>query len=145
MSVRYVPEGMPVVAPYLIIAGVDATIRFLEDVFEAELVERLSTPDGNVMHAQLRISDSVIMMGEASSKWPAIPGSLHVYVPDVDATYARALEVGADSVMPPADQFYGDRSAGVKDKSGNVWWLATHKEEVSPEETRRRLLEQPPS
>ena len=78
------------------------------------------------------------MMGEPSEKWGPMPATLHLYVNDIDATYRRAIDAGANSVMEPADQFYGDRSAGVKDSSGNIWWIATHKEDVAPDEIMRR-------
>jgi PhnB protein len=78
------------------------------------------------------------MMGEARDEWPAMPGSLYLYVPDTDAVYKRAMEAGGKSLMEPADQFYGDRNAGVVDPSGNYWWIATHVEDVPPEEMEKR-------
>jgi uncharacterized glyoxalase superfamily protein PhnB len=78
------------------------------------------------------------MVADATEKWKAMPSSLYLYVTDVDQVYRAALNAGASSVMEPADQFYGDRNAGVRDACGNVWWIATHKEDVSPEEIQRR-------
>lgn len=138
MAVKPIPDNYPRVCPYLIVPGVRALITFIETVFDAQPGQHHEGPDGKVMHAEVRIGDSVIMMGEASEKWKAIPGSLHVYVADVDAAYKRALAAGATTVTEPADQFYGDRSAGVKDASGNTWWITTHIEDVTPEEISRR-------
>ena len=124
--------------PYLIVEGVAGLIDFLKQAFDAVETERMPGPDGKVGHGEVRIGDSVVMMGEASGEWKPMPGSIYLYVNDTDATYKRALEAGATSVMEPADQFYGDRNAGVKDASGNMWWIATRKENVSPEELRKR-------
>ena len=95
-------------------------------------------PDGRIMHAQVTIGDSVVMMGEPSGEFKPMPGSIYLYVNDTDAVYKRALEAGATSFMEPADQFYGDRNAGVKDPSGNIWFIATRKEDVPPDELARR-------
>jgi PhnB protein len=98
----------------------------------------MAHPDGTIMHAEVKIGDSIVMMGEARGDCKPMPGSLYVYVNDADATYRRALQAGATSMMEPGDQFYGDRTAGVKDPSGNQWTIATHREDVPPEELRRR-------
>ncbi|MBZ5496966.1 MAG: VOC family protein [Acidobacteriia bacterium] len=91
-----------------------------------------------VQHAEAKIGDSIIMMGEAQGEWKPKPATLYVYVDDVDAVYRRALQAGATSLREPANQFYGDRSGGVQDESGNQWWIATHIEHVTPEEMARR-------
>jgi PhnB protein len=101
-------------------------------------MHRFSGPDGTVGHAEVRIGGSPVMMGEARGPWPAMPCAIYLYVNDTDAVYRRALAAGATSLMEPADQFYGDRNAGVKDPCGNFWWIATHKEDVSPEELQAR-------
>ena len=95
-------------------------------------------PDGTIMHAEVRIGDSLVMMGEPMGDGQPLFGSLYLYVHDVDAVYKRALQAGATSTSEPADQFYGDRSAGIKDPVGNQWWIATHKEDLPPEEIARR-------
>ena len=95
-------------------------------------------PDGTIMHAEVRIGDSRVMMGEPMGSCQPMFGSLYLYVHDVDAVYKRALQAGATSTSEPADQFYGDRSASIKDPVGNQWWIATHKEDVPPEEIARR-------
>lgn len=138
MAVKPIPEGYHTLTPYLIVHGAGRLIEFLKQALQAEVVFSMPAPDGTVSHAELRVGDSMLMLGEASDRWPAMPASLYVYVPDCDAAYRRAMEAGAASVMEPADQFYGDRHGGVRDSSGNVWWLATHKEDVPPEEIARR-------
>lgn len=138
MPVKPIPEGYHSVTPYLVVPGAGRLIEFLKEAFKAEEVERMSQPDGTVMHAEVRIGDSIIMMGESSDKFPAMPAAIYLYVPDVDAVYKRALAAGAASTMEPANQFYGDRNAGVKDPSGNLWWIATHVEDVPREEMAKR-------
>jgi PhnB protein len=110
----------------------------MKQAFDAREVERMAMPDGTIRHAEVKVGDSMIMMGDAGGDWKAMPASLYLYVDDADATYRRALQAGATSLMEPADQFYGDRNAGVKDPVGNIWWIATHKEDVAPEEIKRR-------
>lgn len=142
MPVRPIPEGYHSVTPYLMVQGVPKLIDFLREAFDARETERMTNPDGTVMHAEVKIGDSVVMMGEAGDEFKAMPGVIHLYVHDMDATYVRALEAGATSLREPADQFYGDRSAGVKDPSGNHWWIVTHIEDVSREEMLRRAAAQ---
>ena len=141
MAVNPVPDGYHTVTPYLVVPDVEALIEFTKQAFDAKETERVPGPDGAVTHAEVRIGDSVVMMGRAQPPNPPIPAMLYLYVEDTDAVYRRALEVGATSVMEPADQFYGDRNAGVKDAAGNQWWIATRKENVSPEELARRAKE----
>lgn len=136
-TVKYIPEGYHTVTPYLIIEGVPKLIDFMKTVFGAEEMERFEDKEGGVMHAEVRIGDSIIMMGGATKEWKAIPAALHIYVKDSDATYQRALQAGATSIMEPADQFYGDRSGGVKDPFGNTWFISTHIEDVTLEEMHK--------
>ena len=119
MPVKPIPDGYHTVTPYLTVPGVAALIDFLKTVFDAKEIERMASQDGRIMHAEVRIGDSVIMLGEPLGDSVPRPGSLYVYVNDTDRTYNRALQAGAISVMEPNDQFYGDRNAGVKDASGN--------------------------
>lgn len=142
MAVRYIPEGYPTVSPYLVVTDVPAVIDFVERVLDGKVVERMEGPGGDVSHAEVRVGDSLLMMGPAEDESKRMPAMLHIYVPDVDAVYQRALDAGATSVREPADQFYGDRSGGVKDAEGNTWWFATHIEDVSPEELARRAAQQ---
>lgn len=137
MAVKPIPDGYHAITPYLVVDNPGGLIEFLEQAFDAVETERVLRPDGSVMHAQVRIGDSVVMMGAAPGH-KVMTAGLYLYVPDVDATYARALTAGATSVMEPADQFYGDRSGGVADPAGNTWWLATHIEDVPREELAGR-------
>lgn len=138
MAVKPIPEGYHSVTPYLIAAGADKLIDFVTEAFGAEVIERLTRADGTIGHAEVRIGDSVVMLSEARGEWKPMPAAIYLYVPDTDATYRSALGAGATSVMEPADQFYGDRNAGVKDLVGNLWWIGTHKEDVPREELERR-------
>jgi PhnB protein len=139
LPVQNPPAGYHSVTPYLSVRGVSKLIELLERVFDATVVERMTRPDGSVGHSEVRIGDSIVMLGEPLDPGKARPANLYVYVPDVDATYHRALAQGATSETEPADQLYGDRSAAFVDSSGNTWWVATHKEDLSAEEIRRRL------
>src|ERR1017187_7543217 len=140
-SVQYIPAGYHTVTPYLTVKGVAELIQFLKTTFQATEKEILKRADGSIHHAEMQIGDSVIMMGEASGEWTPAAASLYVYVPDTDATYQRALEGGATPLREPTDQFYGDRSGGVKDAWGNSWWLATHQEDVSTAEMEKRAAQ----
>lgn len=140
MAVKPIPEGYNAVTPYLVVPGVVKLIDFMKRAFGAqETMPPMMTPDGKVMHTEVRVGDSMIMMGEPSQHAPAMPAALMLYVTDCDAVYRRAIEAGAVSISEPADQFYGDRSAGITDPSGNRWWIGTHKEDVKPEEMKRRM------
>ena len=137
MAPSYIPEGSPTVTPYLAVKGVAALIDFLTTVFGATEIDRLALPDGRIMNAAVRIGDSMVMMGEPGDR-PPETAMLYVYVPDCDAVYAKALDAGATSLQAPADMFYGDRTAAFQDASGNKWYAATHKEDVSGDELARR-------
>lgn len=138
-NAKPIPDGYHTVTPYIVIAGVAKLIDFVKSAFGATEVMRHQRPDGSVMHAEMRIGDSIIMMGEAPEGVKHFPAMLHLYLDEVDSTYQRALQAGATSLREPADQIYGDRSAGVQDAFGNQWWLATHVEDVSAEEMERRM------
>ena len=137
-AVKPIPEGYHTVTPYLTVQGAARLIDFLKNVFDARETERFERPDGTIGHAELRIGDSVVMLGDVQGESKATSSAMYVYVNDADTIYKRALEAGATSVMEPADQFYGDRHGGVKDPAGNYWWIATHIEDVSPEELKKR-------
>jgi len=122
---QYIPEGLRSVNVYLHARGADQVIDFLKQAFAAEEVARYAGPDGTIHHAQLRIGDSVIEMGEAHGPYQPMPTMFYLYVDDADAWYKRALEAGATSISEPADQPYGDRNAAVKDPFDNVWYVAT--------------------
>lgn len=138
-KVKPVPEGYHSATPYLAVQGVPKLIDFLKQAFHAVERERMATPDGRVSHAEVKIGDSIIMMGEPTGDSKPMPSMIYLYVDDVDAAYKRALQAGANSIDQPTTQFYGDRSAAVKDSSGNQWWIATRIEDVSPEEMQKRM------
>lgn len=138
MSVNPVPEEHQSVIPYPIIRGVTALVDFLKAAFDAEEIHQIKDSDGSVMHAQVKVLGSSVMMGEAGTSFQPMPGSIYLYVDDVDAYYRRALDAGAESVMEPADQFYGDRSGGIKDPAGNIWWISSRIEQISTEELQER-------
>jgi PhnB protein len=138
MAVKSVPDGYHTVTPYLVVRDVAGLIDFLERAFGAREIERLQAPDGSLTHAEVRIGDSVIMMGAAGEGNPPLQSMLHLYLEDADAAYQQALAAGAASLREPEDQFYGDRTGGVQDAYGNQWWLATRIEDLSSEEIQRR-------
>ena len=133
-----IPKGYHTVTPVLTVHGAADLIEFLKLAFDAQETYRLPGPDGKVMHAEVKIGDSMVMVGEATDQCKPMPATIALYVEDADAWYKRALQAGATSVREPSDQFYGDRSAGVKDSAGNHWWIHTHIEDVPPEELQKR-------
>jgi uncharacterized glyoxalase superfamily protein PhnB len=142
MPVKPIPDGFHTVTPYLTVRGVDKVIEFLRQAFRAEVSHApIKRPDGKIMHAQVKIGDSCIMLGEESEQAKATSSTLYLYVPDVDQVYQRAMKAGGKSVMEPADMFYGDRCGGVKDQSGNSWMVATHKEDLSVPDLQKRADE----
>jgi PhnB protein len=138
MAVKAIPEGYHSLTPYLTVEGAAQLIEFLKKAFDAQERHRSTRPDGTVWHAELFVGNSPVMIAEPTEAWKPMSTALYFYLDDVDAAYKRALAAGATSMMPPTDQFYGDRMAGVLDPSKNIWWLATHIEDVSPEELARR-------
>jgi PhnB protein len=139
MAAKPVPDGYHTVTPYLTVRGATKVIEFLRQAFAAEIAhEPVKRPDGTIMHAQVKIGDSIVMIADESEMAKATESSLYLYVPDVDALYQRAIKAGGKTIMEPSDMFYGDRSGGVKDPSGNSWFIATHKEDVAPQELQRR-------
>lgn len=126
MSMLWKPEGYSTVSPYLIAEGAGRVLEFLEEAFGATALRRYETPDGSIIHAEMRIDDTVVMIGDAGDEWPATSAHLHVYVQDVDAAYERALAAGGVSVEAPRHREGDpDRRGGVKDPAGNTWWIAT--------------------
>ena len=121
----YKPDGYTSVSPYLIVDGASATIDFLRRVFAADEIRRFADPAGRVMHAEVRIDDTVVMIADGVEGWPPVPSHVHVYVRDVDATYGRALEAGATSVQEPVKKEDPDKRGGVKDAGGTTWWIGT--------------------
>ncbi|MFB3829178.1 MAG: VOC family protein [Bryobacteraceae bacterium] len=138
MAVKPIPEGYHTATPYLVVRDAVKVIDFVKQAFGAGEIERMTQPDGRIAHAEVRIGDSIIMLGEPMGEQPAMPAMIYLYVADTDAAYRRAIAAGGASVMEPADQFYGDRNAGVRDAGGNLWWIATRKEDLSREELEKR-------
>lgn len=139
MAVQAIPDGYHTVTPYLIVQGAAKTIDFAQKAFGAELAfEPMTTPQGKIMHAEMKIGDSRVMLSDANDQHPPMPSMLHVYVPNVDAVYQKALKAGGASTMKPTDMFYGDRGASVKDPAGIAWYMATHTEDISPQEMKKR-------
>lgn len=145
-AVKPVPEGYHTVTPYLIITGAAAAIEFYKKAFGATEVMRMADPNGRVGHAEIMIGDSHVMLADEDTargiRSPRTiggsPMSILLYVPDVDATVSRAVAAGAKITRPVEDQFYGDRMGGIEDPFGHSWSIATHKEDISPDEMKRR-------
>ena len=120
------PEGYGSVSPYVITQHASRVIDFMVEGLGAERLRRFDGPDGRVVHAEVRIDDSVVMIGGATAEWTAAPMHIHVYVPDVDAVFRRAVEAGGEVVQEPKQQEGDpDRRGGVKDPGGTTWWLST--------------------
>ncbi|WP_143269371.1 VOC family protein [Mangrovitalea sediminis] len=122
----YTPDGHNAVSPYLLVESVAQELEFLLETFNAKLLCKIDGPNNSVKHAEIKIDDSVIMLGERPNQGLSVISSIHVYVKSVDEVYERALASGATSISEPTNQAYGDRSAGVKDPQGNFWWIGTH-------------------
>lgn len=125
MGTSFKPEGYTSVSPYLVVSGASRTIAFLKDVFGAVELRQFPAPDGKMMHAEVRIDDSVVMLADSTADWPPTNGHVHIYVPDVDATYRRALAAGATSLQEPVKKDDDDKRGGVKDAGGTTWWIST--------------------
>ena len=140
--VKPIPDGYRTITPYLLVEGVTVLAEYLVNAFGAEEKCRLGRPNGGVMHMELRVGDSMIMMGEPNEAFGAMPSSIFLYVEDCDAVYERAIKAGGVSVMPVTDMRHaGERYGGVKDPTGNIWWIATHVEDLDIDEQKRRIAE----
>ena len=147
MAVKPIPDGYHTVTPYLYVRGAAAAVEFYAEAFGAVERMRLPMPDGKVAHAEVQIGDSVVMLSDEMPEWgttgPQTLGgasaSICLYVADADSACARAVKAGATVVRPLQNQFYGDRSATVADPFGHVWTIATHVEDVPPEEMMTRM------
>jgi len=125
MSDTHKPQGYSTVSPYLVVDGAAGTIDFLVRVFGAVELRRFPSPGGGVMHAEVRIDDTVVMLADGAEGWPPVAGHVHVYVADVDATWRAALEAGGTPVQEPVQKGDEDKRGGVKDAGGTTWWIAT--------------------
>jgi uncharacterized glyoxalase superfamily protein PhnB len=121
----YKPDNYNTVSPYLIVNGASDTIEFLIKVFGAVTLLKIPAPDGKLIHAEVRIDDSVLMLTDGGVGWPPAPSHVHIYVSDVDASYKRALEAGAVSIQEPVKGKDENKRGGVKDSGGTTWWIAT--------------------
>ena len=137
--VKAIPDGFHTANVYLIVPDAAKQMEFMKQAFGAEELHRSVLPDGSIIHAEARVGDSTIMLGQSNDMWKARPCTVYLYVADVDATHRSAVAAGAKSLQEPKDQFYGDRSGGIEDPNGNWWWVATHIEDVSHEESDRRF------
>ena len=138
MTNNWLPKNSPRISSYLIVEDLSILKQFTAEVFSAECQLEIKDEKGKLNHVEFRIDDSVIMAGHSSPEFPALTAMLHIYVPNCDEIYQIAIDAGAETIMPPSDQFYGDRSAGVKGPDGNFWWIATHIEDLSHEEIEKR-------
>ena len=148
-KVNPIPEGYRTITPYLVIKGAGEAIDFYVKAFGAVEVVRMPGPGGSVMHGEVRIGDSMLMLSDEFPDWGQLgpvsrggaTGSVMLYVEDCDAAFLRAVDAGCTPKMPPTDEFWGDRFAKVADPFGHEWAIATHVEDVSPEEMQRRMAE----
>jgi PhnB protein len=146
-SIRPIPGGYHTASPYLIAANAAAALEFYRTAFGATLKRRLATPDGKIMHAEVKIGDSIVMLADEFPSHEAFgpehfggsPVSVVLYVENADTLYAQALRAGATSLRPMADQPFGDRSGTIRDPFGHRWTLTTHVEDISDEEIERRF------
>jgi PhnB protein len=125
MSTSYKPEDYTTVSPYLVVNGANNTIEFLKHVFGAVELRRFPGAAGKIMHAEVRLDDTVVMIADSVENWPPVPSHVHIYVADVDAIYQCALNAGAASVQAPVKKADEDKRGGVKDAGGTTWWIAT--------------------
>jgi PhnB protein len=152
-EVSYIPEGYNSITPYLVIKGAAEAIEYYKNVFGATEVMRMAQPDGRIGHAELKIGNSHIMLAdefpEMEHRGPlslgSSPVSMLLYVEDVDKIVERAVAAGAKILKPVQDQFYGDRSGFIQDPFGHLWGVATHKEDVSPQEMKERMKKMKPA
>ena len=134
-------EGFRAITPYLFAHNAAHLIAFISKAFGGEETYRKERPDGAITHAEMRVGDSMLMLGEATPQFGAMPTSIYLYVIDSDSVYQHALSVGGTSVFPIMTLPNGERYGGVRDPLGNIWWIATHVEDVAPEEEERRWKE----
>ncbi len=149
-SVKPIPDGYHAITPYLMVKEAAKAIDFYKKVFSAQERMRMPGPGGKIMHAELQIGDSVIMLADEHPELEAMspatyggtPVSIMLYVPDVDVVFKKAIASGSKELRPLQDQFYGDRSGTLTDPFGHKWTVATHVEDVSPEEMEKRMSAQ---
>jgi PhnB protein len=147
MAVKIIPKGYHAITPSLIVREPAAAINFYKKIFGAKEVAKLKMADGSIAHAEIVIGDSRVMLGPESPQWGTkspqtlggSPVTIHVYLKNVDRVVGRAVDAGAKVLIPVADQFYGDRSGRIADPFGHIWIVSTHKEDVTPNEMKKRM------
>ena len=138
MAVKAIPEGFHSLTPGCVVEGAAKAMEFYKKVFHAEETVRMPGPNGTIMHAEMRIGDSIFMLGDGGPQMPPYAMNVMLYVTDVDTVYKRAVDAGCKVEAALADMFWGDRAGRVVDPFGNTWFIATHKEDLTPEETQKR-------
>ena len=136
---KFIPDGFSAVTPYLVVPDVKGQMDFLTRAFGATEAFKMQMPDGSISHADMIVLGAHVMTGQAGAHHPPVPAMLYLYVEDCDAVHAKALAAGGTLDQPVKDQFYGDRSGSVKDANGNIWWIATHKEDLTAEQIGQRV------
>jgi PhnB protein len=150
MAVKPIPDGYRTVTPYLVVSNAAAAIDFYKRAFGAKEIMRMDTPQGKIAHAEIKIGDSMIMLGDempgTGARSPESLGGtctgIFLYVPNVDSVFKQAESAGAKALMPPVNMFWGDRYGKLTDPFGHQWSLATHVEDVAPEEMGKRMKEE---
>ena len=144
MAVNYIPNGYHTITPYLAVRDANKLLQFLKQAFDAEEIETHRNKEGIIMNAELKIGDSIVMIGEVQLKFEEsklLKSMIYMYVADVDSVYKKAILADGKSILEPINHFYGDRSGAVEDPAGNQWWIATHIEDVSRDEINKRAAQ----
>lgn len=136
------PQGFSAVRPYLMVADVEKQLRFLQDVFDAVSLQEIKDEAGKILHAEIQIGDTIVMIGQSSESFISLPGMNYVYLSDIDKTFEKAKAAGVETIAEPAVQFYGNKEGGFKDLHGNVWWISQFINEVSSDEIERIAMSQ---
>ena len=140
-SVRAVPEGYQTVTPYLVVENAQGLIDFIKNAFDGKETFNFKRDDNKIMHATVSIGGSIVMISDTMEGMPAQTSMLYLYLEDADSVFRKAVQANATSVREPVTEFYGDRASAVKDQWGNMWWMATHVEDVDQQELERRAAE----
>jgi len=138
-KVDYKPEGFHTIVPYMQVKGAGKLLEFVKKAFDAEEFGCYRDDDGRINHAQVKIGDSIVELSDSTDQWPAMPCAIHMYVPDTDDTFQKAIAAGGTSLREPQDQFYGERSAAVRDVCGNNWYIGTRIEVLTKDEIEDRV------
>ncbi len=141
-AVNFKRNGFHTITTYLMVKKVDNLIEFISTVFEGSVISKVNRTDGSIMHVEMKIGDSMIMMGEPREQDESMTAALYIYVENCDDVFKRAIRAGGTEIMEPMTMHHaGERYGGVKDPCGNQWWIATHVEDISLNEQKRRITE----